>query len=796
MTSHAAIPKELLDHGQWIAWWAVIGTDKRVRLPSGGLTGRLKVQEKPHKLPINPHTGGLASVTKKATWGNCQEAVQAAERWSLSGVGFVFTDDDPFTGVDLDKCRDQETGVISKWARQIIDELNSYTEVSPSGTGVKITIRGNLPKGFRNRKSVEIGQIEFYSRVRYFTYTAQHLEGTPTGIEDRHQELLKVHARIFRATKGSTMPTPEGLSDAARRSDGELIERATSATDGEKFQRLWSGEWASKYNSQSEADMALCCILAYWTDNNAARIDSLFRQSALMREKWERQDYRQRTIEAAVARTRGPKARRARITEVEMESGVAPDLLSFPHTDTGNAERLVAMFGNDIRFCPELKKWLAWDGRRWSCGDVRHVKRLFKKTIREMYRQAADVQDKRQREEAERHARKSESANAINAALACAECEEQIFVSSGDLDQNPFFLNVLNGILDLRTGRLSEHNRAYLITKLVKAKYRANADCPQFKTFLNRILTPGHDSEVCTSPAGLIGYVQKCFGSACTGDVSDKAVFCLFGTGNNGKTTLLEAIRHILAEYSTQVMIDSLMAHQGRESSGSLADLADLRGARFVTTSETEQGSRLAVGKLKYLTQGMGKIKTCRKYENPIQFEATHKLFLDANHTPEIRGAEKAVWNRLKPIPFLVTIAPEEIDKHLLEKLKAEAEGILTWLVAGCLRWQHEGLGDPPEVTEAAITWRAESDRFPVFLQEKCLLTGRGWVPISQLWRAYQQWCEENREQGRLAKPAFEEELQKRGCHKSVRESGTVRVWIGIALRADDFAIPASAVTK
>ena len=147
-----------------------------------------------------------------------------------------------------------------------------------------------------------------------------------------------------------------------------------------------------------------------------------------------------------------------------------------------------------------------------------------------------------------------------------------------------------------------------------------------------------------------------------------KVVFLIVGAGNNGKTTLLEIIRFILAEYSAQVLIDTLMSHNSRESSASMADLADLRGARFVTTSEAEEGQRLAVGKLKYITQGMGAIKACRKYENPITFSATHKLFLDANHKPVIRGAEKAAWNRLKPVPFVVTVPPEQIDKALLRE--------------------------------------------------------------------------------------------------------------------------------
>lgn len=466
-----------------------------------------------------------------------------------------------------------------------------------------------------------------------------------------------------------------------------------------------------------------------------------------------------------------------------------PNLLIQPYTDTGNAERLVGMYGRDIRFCGEMKTWLVWDGRRWNSADTRRVKLSAKLTIREMHKQAATL-EMPESKAAEAHARRSESAKGIAAMLTCAEYEGQGPVSAAKLDQAPYLLNLLNGTLDLKTCQLREHRREDLITKLVHFKYNPQAECPRFMRFIHRIMGDGPDASDQSRERSdrLVGYLQKCFGYSLTGDVSEKAVFCFFDaatrrSGNNGKTTLLEIIRFVLAEYSAQVLIDSLMMHQGRESSASLADLADLRGARFVTTSEAEEGQKLAVGKLKYLTQGMGEIKTCRKYENPITFIATHKLFLDANHKPVIRGTEKAVWNRLKPIPFTVAIDPEEIDKTLLEKLKAESEGILAWMVEGFRAWMRDGLGNPPEVLEASASWQAESDRFPVFLEEKCVLAPEAWVPVSQPWSEYQTWCELNNEKFRLSKSTFDEKLEEHGCKRRTREHSTVRAWIGIRFR-------------
>jgi putative DNA primase/helicase len=467
-----------------------------------------------------------------------------------------------------------------------------------------------------------------------------------------------------------------------------------------------------------------------------------------------------------------------------------PDLLHFPFTETGNAERLVALYGRDLRFCSEVKKWLVWDGRRWSLDNSRRPKVLAKRTMRLLYAQAADIENRDFREAAEKHARKSESAAGINAMLTCAEYEEGIPVSAAELDTHPLALNLWNGTLDLQCDILHPHRREDLITRLVHFEYWPEADCPQFMRFLHRVMGDGPDASAQDRNRAdrLASYLQKCFGYALTADVSEKAVFCFFDaatrrSGNNGKTTLLETIRFVLPEYSAQVLIDSLMMHQSRESNASLADQADLRGARFVTTSEAEEGQRLAVGKLKYLTAGMGEIKSCRKYENPISFTATHKLFIDANHRPVIRGTEKAVWNRLKPVPFIVTIPREEIDTALPAKLRGEAEGILAWMVQGCRRWIKEGLGDPPEVAEASAEWQAESDRLPAFIQEKCLLSPDAWLPVAHLWPAYQNWCDENNERVGMTKAIFDEKLEKMGLRRAKNPKGDTRAWIGINIR-------------
>lgn len=449
-------------------------------------------------------------------------------------------------------------------------------------------------------------------------------------------------------------------------------------------------------------------------------------------------------------------------------SAADQDLLCYPNTDTGNGERLIHRFGDQIRFCPEMRKWLIWDRKRWLPDNFGKVRRLAKITVRVFYAQAATLDDKAERTGAEKFARHSENAASLRAVLECAQCEEAIVVSARDLDSDPWLLNCLDGTIDLRTGELRQHDPKDLIIKLCPVRFDPNGRCELFKQFLRRIM--GGSEE-------LIAYVQRALGYAITGLVSEKALFLFVGDGDNGKTTLLELVRFIVGDYGAQVLIDTLMLKH--ENNASLSDLADLRGARFVTTSETEEGQRLWEGKLKYLT-GMNEIKSCRKYENHVTFAPTHTLFVDANHRPVVRGTDRAIWNRLKLVPFTVTIPVGERDKNLREKLKVEAPGILAWLVQGCLEWQRLGLNDPDAVRNAHLDWRDESEPLRDFIGDCCELRSDASCTAHDLRDAYEFWATEN-DVDRLIPKQFAARLKNLGCTPA-RDKRTRR-WMGIGLR-------------
>jgi hypothetical protein len=283
---HADIPEELREARQWVCWrwkWREDGGDKQ----GGRWT----------KVPIDPKSGRFAKTTDPATWGTFERAMAGSKREEVDGVGFVFTEGDPFAGVDLDECRDPATGDIDSWAAEIVKELCSYTEVSPTGTGVKVILRGQVPEG-GNRK----GGVEMYDRSRFFAVTGCRVTGTPAKVLRRPKALRCLHARLFSAAVDHPPTSTPPTARKSGLSDDEIIGLAKAARNGDKFSRLWAGD-TSGYSSPSEADLALCALTAFWT-RDPQQLDRLFCKSGLYRaDKWGRQDYRERTMANALTLT-------------------------------------------------------------------------------------------------------------------------------------------------------------------------------------------------------------------------------------------------------------------------------------------------------------------------------------------------------------------------------------------------------------------------------------------------------------------------------------------------------------
>ena len=276
------IPKELKKGKAFVVW-------SYRRKP-----GRKDKRRKWEKPPFNPMAGQPASPTDPKTWSTFDEALKVYLEGEYDGIGHVIRP--PFVGVDLDNCRNPTSGKIEPWAEDIVNKLDSYSEISPSGEGVKVWIKGALPKGKRR-----LGNVEMYDSGRYFTLTGHHMEGTPKRVEERSKELKEGHQELFSTMKG--LRTPGGAESSPvsnNMTDAEIIGKALESD--KKFKRLWGGR-IKAYKSQSEADLALCSKLAFLVGRIPERIDRNFRKSGLYRKKWEREDYRNNTISIAIEKT-------------------------------------------------------------------------------------------------------------------------------------------------------------------------------------------------------------------------------------------------------------------------------------------------------------------------------------------------------------------------------------------------------------------------------------------------------------------------------------------------------------
>lgn len=442
----------------------------------------------------------------------------------------------------------------------------------------------------------------------------------------------------------------------------------------------------------------------------------------------------------------------------------------FKLSELGNAERLVARHGKDIRYCHEWNKWLIWTGTHWQIDLTGEVERRAKETIRAIYSEAAEIEDEEKRAALAKHAAKSETNRAISAMVELAKSEPGIPVLSDQLDSDIWLLNCKNGTLDLRTGELRPHNRKDYITRIIPTEYNPYADFEEWAKFLHRIMNDN---------AELISFLQRAVGYSLTGSTREQCLFMLYGCGANGKTTFLEAISDVLAGYAQRTPTDTLLA---KDTSGISNDIARLKGARFVVASEVEEGKRMAESLVKQMTGGE---KMTARFMRAEYFEFTphFKLWVGTNHKPVIRGTDQAIWRRIKLIPFNVTIPPEERDKNLLNKLRREMPGILNWAVMGCMDWQKNGLGEPEEVIKATNDYRSEMDVLTRFITDCCTTNTQRSIKSSVLYKKYAEWSRDNNE-FTLSQTKFSTRMQEKGFSKIRTSRGMV--WEGIAIVDDD----------
>lgn len=465
--------------------------------------------------------------------------------------------------------------------------------------------------------------------------------------------------------------------------------------------------------------------------------------------------------------TRDPIVARA---SVEKAGRASTDL---PCTDLGNAERLAQRHGLDLRWCEDWGTWLVWTGRHWERDKMGEVSRRAFDTVREIAREGAECDHDARRKSLLKHAIASESAGRLDAMVRIARAQPGIASMPDLFDTGHWDLPCANGTVSLRTGELRPSRREDLSTRSLDLEWDPAAACPLWLRFLEDVQP---DPEV-------RAFLQRWAGYAATGVIREHVFVIHHGTGRNGKGVFMNALLHVLGDYARQIPTDLLMEKHG---SAHPVDKMTLRGLRLASASETDQGAKLATTVVKALTGG-DMVSARGMRENFTEWEPTHKVALQTNPKPVIREQSPAIRERLILVPWSVFMPPERRDLELGTKLKAEAPGILRWVVEGCLGWQQYGLSPPAAVRLATAQYFDEQDSVGQFLAERCTSD-----PIyagavvrenaTTLYKAFTGWCEE---QGRKpeTQTVFGGALEDRGFEKL--KQGTV-FRLGLRLLSDD----------
>jgi putative DNA primase/helicase len=442
-------------------------------------------------------------------------------------------------------------------------------------------------------------------------------------------------------------------------------------------------------------------------------------------------------------------------------------------TDLGSKDRFVRQTDGTLRFLWERGKWLFYNGAVWQVDNSDKIAyQMAEETVRSIYAEASECEDKKDREAIADYAKKSESEAKIRAMLKLAK--PPLSISIDELDRKPWLLNAMNGTINLKTGELQQHVSSDLISKIVPVRYDPTATCPEWIGFLNLIMDGNQE---------MLTFLQRAIGYSATGHTDERCIFILYGQGRNGKSTFTENIAYILPGYAVKTPAETLLIKKWGD--GIPSDIARLKGARFVYASETGQNRQLNEARIKELTGDKDTLVGRFLHHEWFEFVPSFKLWLHTNHKPNIRGADQAIWDRIKLVPFTVRIPDEMIRprREIDAIFEAERPGILSWLVQGCLDWQKHGLPNPDAVTQANTDYREESDTIKSFLDEVCIIEPSAQVAKNNLYEAYLNWAKNSGERFILNKNKLGKALFEKGFD-DYRETGGKRrsYWLGLRI--------------
>ena len=447
-------------------------------------------------------------------------------------------------------------------------------------------------------------------------------------------------------------------------------------------------------------------------------------------------------------------------------------------TDTGNAQRFYNLWKGKVKYNHSLGKWFIWNNKYWQQDDTQQIVEFAKKTVKSIKTEALSIADTDRQNKMLKFAISSENSGKIDALLKLAQSIPGIATTSNDMDTNPYYFNLNNGIYDLKTNQLLKHNPDFNISKISNTDFDPEAQCVYWIDSLYTYFN--NDVEQ-------VKFIQKICGLTMCGDHLEEIIFFLYGLGKNGKSVFIKVLETIFGDYSQKAPVEMLLLNKNESTIPN--DVARLKGARFVVTSELPKGKRLNENRVKDLTGG-DKITARFLHKEFFEFRPTHKLWIYGNHKPVIHGNDEGIWRRIMLIPFLYTIPPEEQKPPsvLQAQFEAERNGILKWFIDGWVLYQQEGLKPPETIKRATKEYREEEDVLVDFIDEMCdTSSSSNKVKTKDLHNHYVKWCESNNEPVLLKSKSFNTTIEEKGFKKVESGHGREREFVGIAIKGGMF---------
>ncbi|MGI8121557.1 phage/plasmid primase, P4 family [Staphylococcus haemolyticus] len=758
MTTYLSnIPDELKQLDNWCVWKFENRNGKRT------------------KIPFNAATGEFAKSNDKSTWSSYETAVNAE---GVDGIGFFF--EPPYLGVDIDDIDDdlhrfKQGDKLDNIVSEFNEAFKSYTEVSPSGNGLHIIVKGKIP-GNRRRK----GNIEMYDSGRFFTMTGKNI-GKYKDVTEVSEQVFKIIYNKYLPDNTIKYPTTNNYQENIHNlSEIDVINEIYNSKQAKLFDDLMKGNYEPYYTSHSEADMALANILAFWCAKDYSQMDSIFRQSNLYRDKWDEKrknsTYGEQTLFKAINEVNNiytPKQEKeenplryalSHIFDAEKKDKEYP-IRSYD--DTGNADRFIDRYGHLYKHSYITNKFYIYDGQKWKADDRGAIRKLIDEMIENIKNEkvlhSEDVTEEEAREAFQKYYKKTRGTQSKKNIMN--ELMHRKTVTPDEFDKDDMLLNVANGYIDLTSRELYKHDINRMFSQIANTDYSEKMQPSVWLDFLNDIFA---------GDKAIIRYIQKALGYSLTGSTREQVMFILFGKGRNGKSIFVETIAEILGDYSNNMQAKSLMV---KKNDNVNTDIARLSKARFVTSSEPNEGFRFDEGLIKQITGG-DKVTARFLYAEEFEYTPKFKIWVSTNHKPIIRGTDDGIWRRLVLIPFDVQIPEEKVDKDLKYKLLREAPAILNWMAEGAYMWMREGLELPEKLKDAGQTYRTEMDVVEQFIQEKCKRAEGVKETGKALYEEYKKWADENNEY-KMDKNKFGKKLKEK--FRSKRMTNGVN-YLGIEL--------------